>query len=91
MAAPHNVDQLRNDIDHGRTGDKVDYPDPAAVPLGTDAEAAGHPPGPEEVAAARETPRVRSSRPAGSTGGTIYVALAVLVAVLIVTVVVTAS
>ena len=39
-----NVDQLRNDIDSGRTGDKVACSDPAAAPLGTDDEAAGTPP-----------------------------------------------
>ena len=35
------TDQLRHDIDQGRTGDKV--PDPAVAPLGTDEEAAGTP------------------------------------------------
>ncbi|HYG88076.1 MAG TPA: hypothetical protein VD978_17645 [Azospirillum sp.] len=33
--------RLRYDIDSGRTGDKIPFPDPAAAPLGTDAEAAG--------------------------------------------------
>ena len=42
-AAPPTTDRLRIDIDRGRTGEKVDYPDPAAAPLGTDDEAAGHP------------------------------------------------
>jgi hypothetical protein len=45
------VDQLRHDIDRGRTGDKVDFPDPAAAPLGTDAEAAGRPPSAAEISA----------------------------------------
>ena len=44
--------QLRDDIDSGRTGDKVSWPDPAAAPLGTDDEAAGMPPQPHELAAA---------------------------------------
>lgn len=35
------VSQIKSDIDAGRTGDKVDFPDPAAAPLGTDEEAAG--------------------------------------------------
>jgi hypothetical protein len=39
-----NADQLRAAIDSGKTGDKVAFPDPAAAPLGTDAEAAGAPP-----------------------------------------------
>ena len=47
------ISQLRDDIDAGRTGDKVDWPDPAAAPLGTDEEAAGTPPGPWAVETAR--------------------------------------
>lgn len=38
------VDRLRVDTDRGRTGDKVAGFDPAAAPLGTDAEAGGEPP-----------------------------------------------
>jgi hypothetical protein len=34
-------EQLRADIDAGKTGDKVAFPDPAAVPFGADAEAGG--------------------------------------------------
>jgi len=49
-----NTDQLRSDIDHGRTGDKVAFRDPAAAPLGADDEAAGTPPSPEMVAEARK-------------------------------------
>ena len=41
MTRKINGDQLRADIDSGRTGDKVDFPDPAAAPLPTDAEAGG--------------------------------------------------
>jgi hypothetical protein len=33
--------QLRQAIDSGATGEKVDYPDPAAAPLETDSEAGG--------------------------------------------------
>ena len=36
-----NVDQLRDRIDQGKTGEKVYFPDPAAASLGTDGEAAG--------------------------------------------------
>lgn len=45
--------QLRDDIDSGRTGDKVPASDPAAAPLGTDDEAAGAPHQPEVVATVR--------------------------------------
>lgn len=51
--------RLRRAADVGRTDDKVDHPDPAAAPLGTDAEAAGTPPTAEQVrmAEAREVDR----------------------------------
>lgn len=38
-----NAQQVRDDIDAGRTRDKIDHPDPATAPLGTDAEAGGAP------------------------------------------------
>lgn len=38
------TDEIRSRIDRGLMGDKVAFPDPAAAPLGTDAEAAGTPP-----------------------------------------------
>lgn len=55
--------QLRDEIDKGGTGDKVPFSDPAAAPLGTDAEAGGHPPDVYQVkrAAAVETPRAKSA------------------------------
>ena len=46
---PQTVDRLRADIDRGLTGDKVAGCDPAAAPLGTDAEAGGAPPTRAEV------------------------------------------
>ncbi len=46
---PENVAQLRDRIDAGQSGDKIGFPDPAAAPLGTDAEAAGAPPDPATV------------------------------------------
>jgi hypothetical protein len=48
-----STEQLRRDIDSGRTRDKVDWPDPAVAPLGTDDEAAGTPPSRERVRLAR--------------------------------------
>lgn len=63
---PGTVDRLRKEIDRGKTGDKTDYPDPAAAPLGTDAEAGGHPPSDEELRIAREAelPRTGDRPPA---------------------------
>jgi hypothetical protein len=55
------IAQLRDDIDAGRTGDKVDWPDPAAVPLGTDEEAAGTPPDASAVETALRLEKWRSS------------------------------
>ncbi|MBB06409.1 MAG: hypothetical protein CML03_13010 [Pseudooceanicola sp.] len=56
---PAGAARLREEIDRGGTGDKVAFSDPAAAPLGTDAEAGGAPPTREQVerAAAMETGR----------------------------------
>ena len=56
------TDQLRHDIDQGRTGDKVRFPDPAVAPLGTDEEAAGTPVDPRIVAETREA-EMKMERP----------------------------
>ena len=53
MKEPVTSAKLRDEIDHGQAGDKVSFPDPAAAPLGTDDEAAGHPPTSEQIAMAR--------------------------------------
>jgi hypothetical protein len=57
-AHPPTADRLRHDISRGKAGDKVDHPDLAAAPLGTDDEAAGKPPTLEErwIAAAETAP-----------------------------------
>ncbi|WP_298958600.1 hypothetical protein [uncultured Methylobacterium sp.] len=61
--------QLKADIDSGRTGDKVPVFDPGLSPLGTDDEAAGHPPTPERVALARESEsHANRTEPAGARG-----------------------
>lgn len=88
MAPDHNranVDQLRHDIDQGRTGDKVRFPDPAAAPLGTDEEAAGTPIDPRIVAEVRDRevtqppPRDSQRSPvSGDWGVTIWVAIVVV-------------
>ena len=53
MEANSTSAQLKGDIDSGRTGDKNAVFDPALSPLGTDDEAAGFPPKPEQVDLAR--------------------------------------
>lgn len=57
--------QLSDDIQSGRTGDKVAGFDPAASPLGTDDEAAGTPPTPETVHATRAAEQ--AGRPSSAT------------------------
>jgi hypothetical protein len=67
--------QLRNDIDQGRAGDKTPGSDPAAAPLGTDAEAGGYSPTKAEIqqasanelrpAAGRQNAVWSTFRPAG--------------------------
>ncbi len=54
MAEKENWSQHRHRIDTGQTGDKVDYPDPAAAPLGTDEEAGGARTPPEAIGADNE-------------------------------------
>ena len=50
---PQTTQQLKNDIDTGKTGDKIDQGyDPGLSALGTDDEAAGTPPTPQEIAMA---------------------------------------
>jgi hypothetical protein len=46
-------EQLRDDIDSGRTGDKAPGFDPAAAPMNADAEAGGAAPTAAEIAQAR--------------------------------------
>lgn len=41
---PPTTDRIRADISGERTKEKVNFPDASAAPLGTDDEAAGHPP-----------------------------------------------
>ena len=48
MTQAPTTDQIRHTIDSGATGEKVGHPDPAAAPLGTDAEAGGSSPTPAE-------------------------------------------
>jgi len=56
-------EQLRADIDSGRTGDKVGGFDPAAGPLGADEEAGGFSLDPEVVALMRAVEIAKAPRP----------------------------
>ncbi|MGE3916843.1 MAG: hypothetical protein AB7F78_14220 [Hyphomicrobiaceae bacterium] len=61
--------QLRSTIDRGAARDKVASLDPAAAPLGTDDEAAGAPPTPEQVEMAmRHEARRQPVEPQGGWG-----------------------
>ena len=62
---PKTTEQLRHDIDTGKTGDKIPFPDPAAAPLGTDEEAAGTPVHPEIV---EQASRDENARPGHKSG-----------------------
>jgi hypothetical protein len=62
-------DQLRGDIDAGRTGDKVGGFDPAAAPLGCDDEAAGVQLDPEFVAQVRAFECAKAPRPSTRQNG----------------------
>jgi hypothetical protein len=64
-----SVQRLRADIDRGRTGDKVDWPDPAAAPLGTDDEAGGAPTAARTGAAVRQAESLRAGVPRQNRDG----------------------
>ncbi len=64
------VAQLKDDIDSGRTGDKVANADPGLSPLGTDDEAGGNAMTPDQIDIARKTEAktfapVADTRPGG--------------------------
>ena len=78
------VEQLRDDIDRGRSGDRAPDRDPAAAPLGSDEEAAGRPVPEVAVAAARRQERADGPRPhSGRTRGRGTWMAAILVLVLL--------
>ena len=91
MAIP-TTDQLRDDIDKGRTGEKVAMPDPATAPLGTDAEAGGSPPTAQErKLQAATTPRTPKGEGGTLPGGMIYLMLVIVLAIALVAIVMLAA
>jgi hypothetical protein len=74
MAPDASADRLRKQIDAGRTGEKVDFPDPAAAPLGTDSEAGGSPVQIQELG----TPQIHHVRPDRPTGPMYFYAFIIL-------------
>jgi hypothetical protein len=80
------ADRLRDDIDRGRTGDKVDWPDPAAAPLGTDDEAGGNtsPSGTVEGAREREVASAANAAQRRQGVGAAWILIAVIVVAAIV-------
>lgn len=81
-AAP-TEDQIRAAIDSGRTGDKLEWPDPSAAPLGTDAEAGGVPTPPDarraEFAQRTGPSTPQSRQPNGMGGFAAYVIVGLVV------------
>ena len=77
------TDQLRADIDGGRTRDKVAGADPADAPLGTGEEAAGTPIGPAAVATARQQ-EVRGAARTNEDGGVLFYVTAIAVIAIII-------
>jgi hypothetical protein len=80
MTQVPTTDQIRSAIDSGATGEKVGYPDPAAAPLGTDAEAGGHPPTRTERATEANA-QVKHHDPVTWNGPMVYFGLIALVCV----------
>ena len=81
MRPDDTIEQLRADIDSGRTGDKVSAPDPAMAPLGTDDEAAGTPPSPAAIALTRRMENSRPNQSEPQTGlGHAWILIAIVIA-----------
>ena len=76
------TDQLRHDIDSGRTGDKVPVSDPAAAPLATDDEAGGGTPTAEDIDKARRQelagPVTRPQRNSGARRAWLLIVLGMI-------------
>ena len=83
MTQVPTTDQIRHDIDSGATGEKVGFPDPAAAPLGTDAEAGGNTPTVQERAMEVRA-RVELPPRVKPNGVVIYLALIAMVSLAIV-------
>jgi hypothetical protein len=82
MSPNDTLEQLRADIDSGRTGDKVSNVDPAMAPLGTDEEAAGTPPSPAAIALTRRL-ETRQHQTEPQTGlGHAWILIAFIIALL---------
>ena len=59
-----NTQQLKGDIDAGKTGDKIPQGfDPGLSTLGTDDEASGNPPTPHQVSMARQLESANARQP----------------------------
>lgn len=88
-ADPPTADRMRHDINRGKASDKVDHPDPAAAPLGTDDEAAGMPPSLEErrIAAATAPSNPKEEKAFGV--GSVYAAIVMTIAAVVLAAVLT--
>jgi hypothetical protein len=83
MTAIPTIDQIRETIDSGETGEKVSHPDPATVPLGADAEAGGNSPTPQERSLEASS-RILRRPSAPMNGPLLYAGLVSLVGVAII-------
>lgn len=84
------LEQIRGAIDSGKTGDKVPFPDPAAAPLGADAEAGGASPTKAELRiAARSLAKTPATRrwQAEAQGIALYASTVAVIGALLLTVV----
>ncbi len=74
MPGSRTTEQLRRRIDSGQLADKVDFPDPAAAPLGTDSEAGGDAPQ-AQMSPSLPAEVVRKSTTHWTSGPIIYISI----------------
>lgn len=80
---PLTADRLRHDISRGKAGDKVDHPDVAAAPLGTDDEAAGKPASPEELRIAAANTHCKPPQQTALGAGSFYASIVIAIIVVV--------
>jgi hypothetical protein len=81
MSDPNTVERLRAEIDSGQSGAKVNFPDPAAVPLGSDDEAAGNTPDNAAIARARNQEVMRPPHSRWTAGPVLYASFILMLVV----------
>jgi hypothetical protein len=89
-SATPTADALRRETDSAATADKVAHSDPAAAPMGSDAEASGNPPSAEQLrmeSRARRPLRAVAGRRPGGLGAFVAIGSVIGIALIVISLV----